>query len=90
MAISIEETNLHKRIALGALRLVGSNPRALMFGFMFVTWVLSMCIANTSTTGTILTLAHFLRLFTVVTRESRSFNDEKNVKFYLSCKFVLT
>lgn len=51
VAISIEETNLHRRIALGALKLVGSNPRALMFGFMFITWILSMCIANTSTTA---------------------------------------
>jgi len=49
IAIAIEETGLHQRIALGALKLVGSNPRCLMFGFMMVTWILSMCIANTST-----------------------------------------
>jgi len=51
LAIAIEQSNLHRRIALGALKLVGSNPRSLMFGFMFVTWFLSMCIANTSTTA---------------------------------------
>ena len=51
LAIAIEQSNLHRRIALGALKLVGSNPRSLMFGFMFVSWFLSMCIANTSTTA---------------------------------------
>ncbi|CAG5104141.1 Oidioi.mRNA.OKI2018_I69.chr1.g1112.t1.cds [Oikopleura dioica] len=51
LAIAIEESNLHKRIALGTLMHIGSNPRALMFGFMLVTWLLSMCITNTSTTA---------------------------------------
>ena len=51
LAIAIEESNLHKRIALGTLIHIGSNPRALMFGFMLVTWLLSMCITNTSTTA---------------------------------------
>ena len=30
-----------------------------MFGFMFVTWILSMCIANTSTTGNAFDLDQF-------------------------------
>jgi len=57
VAIAIEETGLHKRIALGALKIVGSNPRCLMFGFIMVTWFLSMCIANTSTAALMIPIA---------------------------------
>lgn len=57
VAIAIEETGLHKRIALGALKIVGSNPRCLMFGFIVVTWFLSMCIANTSTAALMIPIA---------------------------------
>ena len=62
LAIAIEQSNLHRRIALGALKLVGSNPRSLMFGFMFVTWFLSMCIANTSTTALMIPIVLSVRL----------------------------
>lgn len=47
----MESTGTHKRVALGVVRLVGSNsPRRLMFGFMAAGALLSMWISNAATT----------------------------------------
>lgn len=51
VAISVEHSNLHRRIALKALLLIGTSPRRLMLGFMLPTAFLSMWISNTATTA---------------------------------------
>ena len=50
IAMGIERWGLHKRIALNIVSGVGSNPRALIRGFMAATALLSMWISNTATT----------------------------------------
>lgn len=54
LASAIENTGVHKRIALGTLRIFGRDMRTLMLGLMLVTWFMSMWISNTATTALML------------------------------------
>ena len=49
IAVAIERSGLHRRIALGVLGVVGSSPAAIVGGFMLATILLSMWISNTAT-----------------------------------------
>ncbi|KAH8312048.1 hypothetical protein KR044_009115, partial [Drosophila immigrans] len=51
LALAIEYSNLHKRIALATILLVGCSPRRLHFGLLAVTAFLSMWISNSATTA---------------------------------------
>jgi sodium-dependent dicarboxylate transporter 2/3/5 len=48
LAIAIERWNLHRRLALNIIRLIGSNVNRIMLGFMVATAFLSMWISNTA------------------------------------------
>lgn len=54
IAIAIEKWNLHKRIALTIIKIVGTNVIHIILGFMIATAFLSMWISNTATSVMIL------------------------------------
>uniref|UniRef100_H0X5Q5 Solute carrier family 13 member 1 n=1 Tax=Otolemur garnettii TaxID=30611 RepID=H0X5Q5_OTOGA len=54
LATSIEKWNLHKRIALRMVMMVGVEPAWLTLGFMSSTAFLSMWLSNTSTTAMVM------------------------------------
>jgi solute carrier family 13 (sodium-dependent dicarboxylate transporter), member 2/3/5 len=49
-ALAMQRWDLHRRIALAILRLLGTSPQRMVLGFMVATWFLSMWISNTAST----------------------------------------
>ncbi len=50
IALAMQRWNLHRRIAMNIVRIVGFSPGRLIFGFMAATAVLSAFVSNTATT----------------------------------------
>ncbi|RLD20236.1 MAG: hypothetical protein DRI69_06750 [Bacteroidetes bacterium] len=48
LALGLQETGLHKRLALRIVHWIGSQPRQLVLGFMLASGLLSMWISNTA------------------------------------------
>src|SRR5918997_89235 len=50
VALAIERTGLHRRLALAIVGRGGGSPAAMLFAFMTATALLSMIVSNTATT----------------------------------------
>jgi len=57
LALALQTSGAHRRIALGIVHRVGSRPRQLVLGFMLASWLLSMWMSNTSTAMLMLPIA---------------------------------
>jgi sodium-dependent dicarboxylate transporter 2/3/5 len=57
VALAVERSGLHRRIALRIVQAMGDGPRPVVLGFMVATALLSMWLSNTATTVMMLPLA---------------------------------
>lgn len=57
IAIALEKTELHRRIALNIIKRTGTSFTGVLFGFMLATALLSMWISNTATTVMMVAIA---------------------------------
>ena len=79
LALAIEKVNLHKRMALTMLLMVGNNGKLLIGGFMLVSALISMWIMNTSTTLMLLPIA--LAVTAVIQKTDKSLEEIEFTKF---------
>lgn len=80
IALAVEESGLHKRLALRALMLSGDAITSIMLGFMCVTAFLSMWISNAATT------AMMMPILEAVLKELNVENNEGRM-MYLSIAY---
>ncbi len=57
LALAVERSGLHRRLALATLSTLGGSPRRLVWGFLLVTAALSMWLSNTATALMMLPIA---------------------------------
>jgi len=57
LALAVERSGLHRRIALAILDTIGSSPKRLVWGFLLATALLSMWLSNTATALMMLPIA---------------------------------
>ncbi|MDR1151476.1 MAG: DASS family sodium-coupled anion symporter [Bifidobacteriaceae bacterium] len=57
LAMSMERWNLHRRVAIRVVMMVGSKPRGIVFGFMAATSFVSLWVSNTATAVMMLPIA---------------------------------
>ena len=81
LSIAIEKWNLHKRVALGIIKLTGTNGNRIILGFILATGFLSMWLSNTATTMMMFPIA--MSVIHVVGINQQSERNMKNFSLVL-------
>ena len=89
VAISIETSGLHERIALRVLMNFGSDPKWLMLGFIIITSFLSLWINNTSTLSMMLPVVNAV-LEQLIKHDSAYHKNISNIKCGIYTGFTYT
>ncbi|MDO3379260.1 SLC13 family permease [Geoalkalibacter halelectricus] len=79
IALAMQRWNLHRRIAMNIVKIVGFSPPRLIFGFMAATAVLSAFVSNTATTVMMMPIG--LAIITHVITEGKKEGLDKHIDF---------
>jgi sodium-dependent dicarboxylate transporter 2/3/5 len=79
IALTMEKWQLHRRIALFIIRLIGGGPSRIVLGFMAAAAFLSMWISNTATAIMMVPIG-----LAIVSQMEAKFDEEKTHKFTVS------
>ncbi|WP_144795041.1 DASS family sodium-coupled anion symporter [Kocuria palustris] len=74
LALAMQRWNLHRRIALLTVRLIGTRPPQMIAGFMIATGFLSMWVSNTATAVMMLPIG--ISVLLLVNRASDEIEDD--------------
>ena len=77
LAVCVEHSGLHKRIALRIILMLGTSPKMVMFGFMVTTAFVSMFISNAATTAMMLPIVEAFAIVMDVPDVSFHFDRKK-------------
>ncbi len=79
IALAMQRWNLHRRIAMNIVRVVGFSPGRLIFGFMAATAALSAFVSNTATTVMMMPIG--LAIIQHVIAEGRKEGLDRDIDF---------
>ena len=79
IALAMQRWNLHRRIAMNIVKVVGFSPGRLIFGFMAATAVLSAFVSNTATTVMMMPIG--LAIIAHVVTEGKKEGLDKTIDF---------
>jgi sodium-dependent dicarboxylate transporter 2/3/5 len=90
IAMAMQRWDLHKRIALHIVNILGTSPRKIILGFMIATAFLSMWISNTATTMMMfpIGLAVIIHVENMIKKEKLEIHRE-NGKFHFGLALML-
>lgn len=83
LAIAIEKWNLHRRIAMGIISIMGTNTERLVLGFILATGFLSMWLSNTATAMMMVPIA-----LAVVTQAKDSVQDKVQIDNFVKATLL--
>ncbi|MFH0792612.1 MAG: DASS family sodium-coupled anion symporter [bacterium] len=77
LALALEKWNLHRRMALSIVRVIGGKPETIVLGFMCATGFISMWISNTATAMMMLPIA--MSVIAVMRPEAEGLSGAPNI-----------
>lgn len=84
LSIAMEKWNLHRRIALSILNLMGTSKYSIIIGFAVATSLMSMFISNTATAMIMLPIA-----MAIIYKVEDNFNQQLGHKFAVALLLVI-
>ncbi len=84
LSIAMEKWNLHKRIALSILNLMGTSKYSMSLGFAFTTALMSMFISNTATAMIMLPIA-----MAIIYKVEENLDNSQSHKFAVALLLII-